>query len=98
VRAAGIPVDVADRVLNGGWAASAMLARNLTPALTGQYPAEGAAIGLMTEVLGMVREAVASLAVPTVLEPAVYSHFLRSSAAGLANCDLSALPLTPAPA
>jgi 3-hydroxyisobutyrate dehydrogenase len=95
VRAAGIPVDVADRVLNRGWAASAMLARNLTPAVTGQFPSQGAEIGLMTEVLALVRQAVVSLAVPTVLEPGVYTHFLGCTRAGFGDDDLSALPLAP---
>jgi 3-hydroxyisobutyrate dehydrogenase-like beta-hydroxyacid dehydrogenase len=93
VRAADIPVDVADRVLNHGWAASAMLARNLTPAVTGRFPSQGAEIGLMAGVLALVREAVTSLAVPTVLEPAVYAHFVTSSSNGFAAGDLSALPL-----
>ncbi|WP_432826728.1 NAD(P)-dependent oxidoreductase [Dactylosporangium sp. CA-092794] len=95
VRAAGIPVEVADRVLNGGWAASAMLARNLEPAVTGRYPDQGATVGLLTEVLGLVRDAVAAFAIPTVVEPVVYAHFLESTRAGFGGGDLSALPIAP---
>jgi 3-hydroxyisobutyrate dehydrogenase-like beta-hydroxyacid dehydrogenase len=98
VRAAGIPIDVANWVLNRGWAASTMLARNLTPAITGNYPDEGADIGGLTAVLGLVRDLAASMAVPNVLEPMVYAQFRAASAAGLAHEDLSALQLDHNPA
>jgi len=95
IRAAGISVDAAERVLTGGWAASAMLARNLRAAVTGEFPAEGAGIGAMADVLALAREVVRSLGVPTVLEPLVYAQFVSSSRSGFAEHDLSALPLTP---
>ena len=51
MRAAEIPVEIASRVLNAGWAGSSMLARILISAVTGDYPDQGATIGLLAEVL-----------------------------------------------
>jgi 3-hydroxyisobutyrate dehydrogenase-like beta-hydroxyacid dehydrogenase len=95
VRGAGIPVDIADRVLNAGWASSTMLARNLTPAVTGRHPAPTATIGALADVLSLVHDLARSLSVPTVLEPAVYGHFMAASRAGMGELDISALPLKP---
>lgn len=88
---AGADARVAQTVLGSGWAASAMLDRELPRILAGDHAATGAAIGGLLHVQQLVADAFAGSGVPSRLLPPVRAVFAEAVAAGLADDDPAAL-------
>ncbi len=89
--ALGIPHDVAERVLTSGWAASAMLARNLGASLRDEPLDEGAEIRHLALALQVLHPIIGRNDVDAVLEPVVLQRFEDAMRQGLGTTDISGM-------
>ena len=88
--ALGIPIEVAMPVLGGGWAASAMLARELPRVLASDFDSAGATIGGLVGVQELVSAIYAEAGIPPRLMPVVRELF-SAAAVDRADSDPAAL-------
>jgi 3-hydroxyisobutyrate dehydrogenase-like beta-hydroxyacid dehydrogenase len=86
-----IPADVAVDVLTAGWAGSAMLARELPRALQRRFASDGATIGGLLHVQGLVGTLFAESGVTPRLLPVTRTMFDGAVEAGSADSDPAAL-------
>ena len=91
ITALGIPHDVAERVLTSGWAASAMLARNLGASLRDEPLDEGAEIRHLALALQVLHPIIGRNDVDVVLEPVVLQRFEDAMRQGLGTTDISGM-------
>jgi 3-hydroxyisobutyrate dehydrogenase-like beta-hydroxyacid dehydrogenase len=91
LRATGADPETARAVLCGGWAASAMLDRELPRILTGDYEFAGAAIAGLVHVQGLVAGAFAEAGISSRLLPPVRELFDDAIFAGVGGNDPAAL-------
>jgi 3-hydroxyisobutyrate dehydrogenase-like beta-hydroxyacid dehydrogenase len=81
----------AERVLTGGWGASAMLSRCLPRALGEDHGDGGARIGLMVEVQRLLANMIGDMDIDTPVVRAARALFEEAEAEGLGESDLSAI-------
>jgi 3-hydroxyisobutyrate dehydrogenase len=86
-----IDVDSAQRVLDGGWGASAMVARELPRAVAGDFANVGASIGGLIEVQRLISESYASAGIEPRLLPVVRGLFAEAVESGWGALDPAAL-------
>lgn len=87
----GADPEVARSVLGAGWAASAMLDRELPRILAGEDQASGAAIGGLIHVQELIAAAFAETGIRSRLLPPVRDLFTSAVVAGLGEHDPAAL-------
>lgn len=87
----GIALDDALPVLSSGWAASAMLDRELPRAMQSRFEPTGATIGGLVPVLGLVADALEQSGLESRLLPQVRSLLDEAVAVGFASADPAAL-------
>ena len=86
-----IDKDTALRVLGGGWAASAMVARELPRAMVGDFSNSGASVGGLVEVQRLVAESYLAAGIQPRLLPLVRSLFVDTVKQGRGGLDPAAL-------
>ena len=89
--ATGIDTDRAISILGGGWAASAMLERELPRALRGEFESAGATIGNFIAVQELVADAIDEAGIRSRLLPEARALFSEAVAAGWRQADPAAL-------
>lgn len=87
----GIDPVVAHRVLMGGWAASAMLDREMPKACAADFADTGATVGKLVEVQPMISALLDRAGVQSMLFGPARAAFDRAVDAGAADLDLAAL-------
>jgi 3-hydroxyisobutyrate dehydrogenase len=87
----GIDPEVAHRVLMGGWAASAMLDRELPKACASDFADTGATVGKLVEVQPMIDALLHRAGVASMLFGPARAAFDRAVDAGAADLDLAAV-------
>lgn len=91
VMRAGIDPSVAEHVLTNGWAASAMLSREMPRALTGDFRNSGATVGKLRDVQPLIAALLAESRVDSTLFEPAREMFDRTAEAGGADLDLASI-------
>jgi 3-hydroxyisobutyrate dehydrogenase-like beta-hydroxyacid dehydrogenase len=91
IDACGLDATVSQRVLDSGWAASAMLARSLPLVATGSFASTGATVGGLLEVQRLVRNLASDAGLDLATFGTACGVFEAADTLGLSGCDPASL-------